>query len=174
MQLFSSPITAMTAAQQVEASAASTTGASSSSNTNSASITANDFLELLVSEMKNQDPTANTDPNQYINQLVQVNSLEQLIQINQDLTPSSTPATGHAAPAAGAPEASAAPTSAALAPGNLSAPSGTGASSRIADALNAAGQTLAPASGSNPLNSLVSSLRARAEQAHATQSNPAH
>ena len=51
-----------------------------------------------MTEMKNQDPTATTDPNQYINQLVQVNSLEQLIQINQDLgggssTTSSTPST---------------------------------------------------------------------------------
>jgi len=41
---------------------------------------------LLVTEMKNQDPTADTDPNEYINQLVNVNSLEQLIQINQTLT----------------------------------------------------------------------------------------
>jgi flagellar basal-body rod modification protein FlgD len=36
--------------------------------------------------MKNQDPTADTDPNEYINQLVNVNSLEQLISINQTLT----------------------------------------------------------------------------------------
>ena len=36
--------------------------------------------------MKNQDPTSNQDPNEYINQLVQVNSLEQLIDINQTLT----------------------------------------------------------------------------------------
>ena len=49
-------------------------------------ITANDFLTLLVTEMKNQDPTAQTDPNEYINQLVQVNSLEQLIEINQNLS----------------------------------------------------------------------------------------
>jgi flagellar basal-body rod modification protein FlgD len=48
-------------------------------------ITANDFLTLLVTEMKNQDPTANTDPNQYINQLVNVNSLQQLISINETL-----------------------------------------------------------------------------------------
>jgi flagellar basal-body rod modification protein FlgD len=41
---------------------------------------------LLVTEMKNQDPTADTDPNEYINQLVNVNSLEQLISINQTLT----------------------------------------------------------------------------------------
>jgi flagellar basal-body rod modification protein FlgD len=36
--------------------------------------------------MQNQDPTSQTDPNQYINQLVQINSLEQLISINQNLT----------------------------------------------------------------------------------------
>jgi flagellar basal-body rod modification protein FlgD len=54
-------------------------------------ITANDFLTLLVTELKNQDPTANTDPNAYVNQLVQVNSLQQLIQINQDTTPQSAP-----------------------------------------------------------------------------------
>jgi flagellar basal-body rod modification protein FlgD len=56
----------------------------------SATISANDFLTLLVTEMKNQDPTANTDPNEYINQLVQVNSLQQLISINQTLTTDST------------------------------------------------------------------------------------
>src|SRR5579875_3547383 len=62
----------------------------SSSAGSSASISANDFLQLLVTEMKNQDPTTQTDPNEYINQLVQVNSLEQLIQINQDLGGTST------------------------------------------------------------------------------------
>lgn len=59
---------------------------SNNSSTSSATITANDFLTLLVTEMQNQDPTANTDPNEYINQLVNVNSLEQLININQTLS----------------------------------------------------------------------------------------
>jgi len=67
----------------------SETGGASSSTTSSATISANDFLSLLVTELQNQDPTASTDPNEYINQLVQVNSLEQLIAINQDLTPAS-------------------------------------------------------------------------------------
>ena len=62
------------------------TGSTSSASSSSATISSNDFLSLLVTEMKNQDPTANTDPNEYINQLVQVNSLEQLISINQNLT----------------------------------------------------------------------------------------
>lgn len=64
--------------------------AANSSSANSgdvgSNISANDFLTLLVTEMQNQDPTANTDPNEYINQLVQVNSLEQLISINQTLS----------------------------------------------------------------------------------------
>jgi flagellar basal-body rod modification protein FlgD len=68
---------------------------SSAASSNAASVSANDFLTLLVTEMKNQDPTANTDPNEYINQLVQVNSLEQLISINQNLsTALETSATG--------------------------------------------------------------------------------
>jgi flagellar basal-body rod modification protein FlgD len=56
---------------------------------------------LLVTEMQNQDPTATTDPNEYINQLVSVNSLEQLININQTLTSglgSSTSGTGGSSP----------------------------------------------------------------------------
>ena len=64
----------------------STSGTDGTANTSSATISANDFLTLLVTEMQNQDPTANTDPNEYINQLVNVNSLEQLISINQTLS----------------------------------------------------------------------------------------
>jgi flagellar basal-body rod modification protein FlgD len=70
------------------AGASSDTSSSSSSSSSSATISANDFLTLLVTEMQNQDPTADTDPNEYINQLVSVNSLEQLIDINQNLTTS--------------------------------------------------------------------------------------
>jgi flagellar basal-body rod modification protein FlgD len=85
--------------------AGSTSGTGSgttNSSSDSATISANDFLTLLVTEMKNQDPTANTDPNEYINQLVSVNSLEQLIDINQNLSTalgSSTPASGSGTPA---------------------------------------------------------------------------
>ena len=73
--------TAMDTSPTTTASASGTDDSSSSST-----ISANDFLTLLVTEMQNQDPTADTDPNEYINQLVQVNSLEQLININQTLT----------------------------------------------------------------------------------------
>lgn len=80
-QLASAP--PMKATQAVQSDA--TSNANNAADGSSASISANDFLTLLVTEMKNQDPTADTDPNEYINQLVQVNSLEQLISINQTL-----------------------------------------------------------------------------------------
>lgn len=70
----------------VHAESVADASSAKSSSSQSANITANDFLTLLVTEMKNQDPTAQTDPNEYINQLVQVNSLQQLIQINQNLS----------------------------------------------------------------------------------------
>jgi flagellar basal-body rod modification protein FlgD len=64
----------------------STTPTSNSGSAGSSSdITSDDFLTLLVSELKNQDPTQPTDPNQYITQLAQVNSLQQLISINQGI-----------------------------------------------------------------------------------------
>jgi flagellar basal-body rod modification protein FlgD len=65
-----------------------TTDSSSSStdSTDGTTITSNDFLTLLVSELKNQDPTQPTDPTEYITQMVGVNSLQQLIDINQGLS----------------------------------------------------------------------------------------
>jgi flagellar basal-body rod modification protein FlgD len=66
--------------------AAATTTTSSAATADSSTITANDFLTLLVAEMKNQDPTQPTDPNAYISQMVGVNSLQQLIGINQGIT----------------------------------------------------------------------------------------
>jgi flagellar basal-body rod modification protein FlgD len=141
------------------ASPATDTGSSSSS---SATISANDFLTLLVTEMQNQDPTANTDPNEYINQLVSVNSLEQLIDINQNLSTTSSAGTSpsthvaastpsltgnganaqiHAAAHKGsAPVAALDPTSQATAvkhaPGNLSVPEAKPAADRVGRALD--------------------------------------
>lgn len=82
-------------------SAASSTDSSSASTTGS-TITANDFLTLLVAEMKNQDPTQPTDPNAYISQMVNVNSLQQLIGINQGVTALDTVAGASPVPVTGA------------------------------------------------------------------------
>ncbi len=131
-----------------------TASAGAAAGSNAASVSANDFLTLLVTEMQNQDPTSSTDPNQYINQLVQVNSLEQLISINQNLTTalgssatkpvggaSGNGASAQVSPAAGS-RAGSVPAEvtlqsgpAAVATGNLSAPDVKPAALRVAQAL---------------------------------------
>ena len=157
---------AKAAPMAASASAASGTSSTSGSSSSSATISANDFLTLLVTEMQNQDPTADTDPNEYINQLVNVNSLEQLISINQNLSTalgvSSTSSSGTSTDAsvagkgatraasgasgathqgsipAGAQSAAAAGSTggAKVAPGNLSVPETKPAAHRVASALN--------------------------------------
>jgi flagellar basal-body rod modification protein FlgD len=82
------PIAQATAAPADTGSTTSTSSSSSAASATAAgaTITSSDFLTLLVSELQNQDPTQPTDPNEYISQLVGVNSLEQLIQINSGIT----------------------------------------------------------------------------------------
>jgi len=43
------------------------------------------FLQLLIAQIKNQDPTNPTDSTQFLTQLAQFSQLEQLIGIHQDL-----------------------------------------------------------------------------------------
>jgi flagellar basal-body rod modification protein FlgD len=81
-----------------------TTKSSSSSAIDSSNITSDDFLTLLVSELKNQDPTQPTDPNQYITQLAQVNSLQQLISINQGIGTLDGAIVGPSSPSSGSSE----------------------------------------------------------------------
>ncbi|MGH9488410.1 MAG: flagellar hook capping FlgD N-terminal domain-containing protein [Terriglobales bacterium] len=54
-------------------------------------INTTDFMSMLTAELQNQDPTNPLDPSQFVSQLVQLNSLEQLASINQELAPSSSP-----------------------------------------------------------------------------------
>ena len=42
------------------------------------------FLQLLVAQLKNQDPTTPSDPTQFVGELAQFSQLEQTIQIRQD------------------------------------------------------------------------------------------
>ena len=51
----------------------------------------NTFLQLLVAQIKNQDPLNPADSIQFLSQLAQFSQLEQLIGIRQELqTPSAT------------------------------------------------------------------------------------
>lgn len=45
----------------------------------------NQFLQLLVAELQNQDPTAPTDPTQYMSQLASFSTVEQQVQTNATL-----------------------------------------------------------------------------------------
>ncbi len=129
---------------------AAPSGASSSSSTSSsaATISSNDFLTLLVTEMENQDPTATTDPNEYINQLVNVNSLEQLISINQtlttDLAPASSTTSSGTKPSVVGASSSLTGASAQV------QPAASSASTTVPDAISAAAAKLAPGNLSLP------------------------
>ncbi len=45
-----------------------------------------EFLKLLVAQLQNQDPLSPLNSDQFVTQLAQFNSLEQLISINQAVT----------------------------------------------------------------------------------------
>jgi flagellar basal-body rod modification protein FlgD len=45
----------------------------------------NSFITLLTAQLQAQDPLNPMDPSQMVNQLTQINSLQQLIQIQTDL-----------------------------------------------------------------------------------------
>lgn len=88
------------------ASGSGTTGTNSASS--GSDLKPNDFITLLVAQLKSQDPFNPMDPTTFVSQLVQFNTLQQVIGIHQDLTPSSTTGTGSAA--AGTANAAAMPT----------------------------------------------------------------
>lgn len=74
----------------------STTAAAAPTNTDSAvgaapALNASDFLQILVAEFQNQDPTSPTDPTQYASQMVQFSNLGQLQSINSDLQSNQNP-----------------------------------------------------------------------------------
>ena len=62
-----------------------TSGASSTS-ANSTQDIGSTFLNLLVSELQNQDPTAPMDSTAMVGQMISLNQLDQLTSINQTLT----------------------------------------------------------------------------------------
>ncbi|MBM7044642.1 MULTISPECIES: flagellar hook assembly protein FlgD [Rhizobium] len=73
----------------VDAVTSSTSTSDSTSTAAAASASAtlnyNDFLQLLIAQMKNQDPTAPMDATQQISQLASFSQVEQQIQTNSHL-----------------------------------------------------------------------------------------
>ena len=80
-----------------KATTAPTTATTSSSSTSSS--LSSTFLNLLATELQNQDPTAPVDSTAMVGQMISLNQLDQLISINQSLTGTGTAATGSAQPA---------------------------------------------------------------------------
>jgi flagellar basal-body rod modification protein FlgD len=62
----------------------SSSSSSASSDNNLVSPDENTFLKLLVSQLQAQDPLNPADSTQFVTQLAQFSSLEQLIQISQN------------------------------------------------------------------------------------------
>ena len=79
--------TAATSQVKPKASAATTTTDGGLDGTS----TGQTFLNLLVKELQNQDPTAPMDSTAMVGQMISLNQLDQLISINQVLSSLSTP-----------------------------------------------------------------------------------
>jgi flagellar basal-body rod modification protein FlgD len=58
---------------------------SSNKATSSNTVDYNTFLQLLIAEMQNQDPTNPMDTSQYMSQFAQLSSVEQAVQTNSKL-----------------------------------------------------------------------------------------
>jgi flagellar basal-body rod modification protein FlgD len=66
-------------------SSAAASGTSSTTNNSNNTVDYNTFLQLLIAEMQNQDPTNPTDATQYMSQFAQLSSVEQAVQTNTKL-----------------------------------------------------------------------------------------
>jgi len=75
------------------ASTAAASSTTSSSTTSSASGLGSTFLNLLSQELQHQDPTAPMDSTAMVGQMISLNQLDQLININQTISGSSTAGT---------------------------------------------------------------------------------
>lgn len=77
---------ASVAAQQTSTTTAAGTSGSGTDALASLSSNFGDFLNLLMTQLQNQDPTSPLDANQFTSELVQFSSVEQQIQTNTSLT----------------------------------------------------------------------------------------
>ena len=66
--------------------AATATDTANAMSQQTASLGENAFMQLLVTQLQNQDPTQPQDSSQFVTQLAQFSSLEKLTSMNQSLT----------------------------------------------------------------------------------------
>jgi flagellar basal-body rod modification protein FlgD len=76
------PVTSQTDPTASSSSSTTTTAAP----TDTSQVTKDMFLQLLVAQIKNQDPMSPSDGVQFLSQLAQFQTLEQGMNMSQDLT----------------------------------------------------------------------------------------
>jgi flagellar basal-body rod modification protein FlgD len=74
--------------------ASSMSGQSQSTTSNVESVNKDEFLQLLVAQLQNQDPLDPVDNKDFLAQLATFSSLEQLIGINEEVSKLAEIATG--------------------------------------------------------------------------------
>jgi flagellar basal-body rod modification protein FlgD len=78
-------------AHQASGAQGSSSASSSSSSTDALANSSSDlFLQLLIAQLKTQDPTSPMDPTQMVGQMLSMNQLNELIQIRQLMQGNST------------------------------------------------------------------------------------
>ncbi len=81
----SSAVSKAQAAASTTTSTSSTTGSTTTGLGLTGTSTGTTFLNLLVKELQNQDPSAPMDSTAMVGQMISLNQLDQLITISQDL-----------------------------------------------------------------------------------------
>ncbi len=93
-------LSSSTVTPTASASPSSTPASSSASDPTNALGNTNTFLQLLVAQLKNQDPSQPQDGTQFVSQLAQFSDLEQNIGMKTDLDSINSKYTGASTPAA--------------------------------------------------------------------------
>lgn len=73
-------------AASLNGSSAATAGASSSAASTPSALSQANFMQLLIAQMQNQDPTSPTSPTDYVTQLAAFSTVQGISQLNQSIT----------------------------------------------------------------------------------------
>ncbi|PPC78468.1 flagellar biosynthesis protein FlgD [Pokkaliibacter plantistimulans] len=64
----------------------STTSSTSTSSSSDTSLDSDMFMQLMIAQLKNQDPTSPTDTSEYMSQLASLSTVEQLTNLNDSVS----------------------------------------------------------------------------------------
>ncbi len=81
-----STVNGVNSTYEAQAAAATSNNTSTSSSKTTSDVSTSEFLQLLVTQLQNQDPMNPMDNSQFLTQLATFSSMEQLISINSGVT----------------------------------------------------------------------------------------